>query len=143
MMLIRCGTGNSPQGFGFGLTYRKLTRVRKLPITKRWQPWVLLIVMLSGCAADLTSKQPANIILEDVHFAGTVVAFNTDSTILASGGSEGYIQLSNVPDGRTLVRMLAHRDTVNGIAFLDATHLISAGYDGRLAAWDTSGKLLR
>jgi len=110
---------------------------------KRLQLCTLLILLLNGCATDLSPKQPANVILEDVHFGGTVVAFNTDSTILASGGSEGYIQLSNVPDGRTLVRVLAHRDTVNGIGFLDATHLVSAGYDGRLAIWDTSGKLLR
>src|SRR5262245_50775030 len=105
-------------------------------MTSRLQLAALLILMLNGCATDLVPKQPADVILEDRHFGGTAVAFNTDSTILASGGTEGRIQLSSVPDGRLLVRVPAHHDAVNGIGFLDATRLVSTGGDGRLALWD-------
>ena len=104
---------------------------------------VLLVVLLGGCATDFKPSQPAHVILEQTHISGTAVVFNTDSTILASGGWEGDIQLSSVPEGKAIVRMPAHRGPVYGMGFLDPSNLVSAGYDGRIAVWDASGKLMR
>lgn len=103
----------------------------------------LLVLLLSACASDFNLTQPADVILEQAHIGGTVVAFNTDSTILASGGTEGDIQLSSVPEGKSIARVRAHRGQIYGIDFLDAAHFVSAGHDGRVVIWDTSGKPLR
>ena len=102
----------------------------------------LCILWLTGCAG-LQPGQPAKVIIQDAHSGGTVVAFNTSSTLLASGGWEGDIHLWRVPDGTLNKTLSAHRDSVNGIVFLDDTHLVSAGYDGRITVWDVEGKLLR
>jgi WD40 repeat protein len=112
-------------------------------MAKRLQIGVLLGLLLAGCATDFNPSQPANVVLEHAHSGGSVVTFSADSTILASGGWEGDIHLWSVPEGKRLLTVPAHRDSVNGIGFLDATHLVSAGYDGRITLWDTSGKLLR
>lgn len=117
--------------------------MKKSFLLERLKIGVWLVLLLGGCASDFQPTQPANVILEEVHIGGTAVVFNTDSTILASGGWEGDILLSSVPEGKTIARVHAHRGQVYGIGFLDPTHLVSAGYDGRIAVWDTSGKLQR
>lgn len=115
----------------------------KLPLRGQWQSCLLLLLLVGGCAADFGPRQPANFILDNAHVSGTSVAFNTDSAILASGGFEGDIQLTGVADGKAITRLHAHQGAVNGMAFLDAAQLASVGYDGRIAVWDISGKLLR
>jgi WD40 repeat protein len=117
---------------------------KTLAPARRWSVSALcLCLLLHGCAVDFKPRQPATVILDNAHVSGTAVAFSTDSTLLASGGFEGDIQFLSVADGKAGARFHAHRGAVNGIGFLDATQMVSAGYDGRIAIWHTSGKLLQ
>ena len=105
---------------------------------------VLLAAALavSGCAA--TPRIPANIVLRDAHNNGYVLAFDSRSETLASGGSEGRIRLWRLPDGKELAGWKAHADSLQGLQFLDHDReLLSAAYDGTLARWTRDGVLLK
>jgi len=107
----------------------------------------LLLIPLIGCS-ELISKQPGNVILPNVdlqkaHLFGTVVAFNTDSTLLASGDQDGSILLSRLPQGSPVNKIKAHHGYVTGIGFLGDGRFISTGDDKRIAVWDAAGKMVK
>lgn len=99
--------------------------------------------LLAGCRAHPDAR-PADVIVEDAHGGGSVVAFATDPRWLASGGWEGRIRLYGLPEGKVIGAWQAHDGSVNGLAFAaGGERLVSAGYDGRLAEWDRNGTALR
>lgn len=100
-----------------------------------------LALFLTGCAHAPAGPAP-NVRIDDAHGGGSVVAFNADETLLASGGWEGDIRLYTLPDGTDAGRWHAHSDSVNGLVLLRSGTILSAGFDGRLVRWRTDGSLL-
>ncbi len=108
-----------------------------------WFAVIAVVLILPAC----TLRQPAeppSMVHENVHSGGSVVAFSESGDVLASGGWEGGVRLWQTPDGPRLVRWQAHEDSVNGIGFAANDQVIvTAGYDGVLAAWDSGGNPVR
>lgn len=107
--------------------------------------WVLVALTaglcLAGCA---TPTVPPNVALEDVHNNGYALAFDSRSSTLASGGSEGRIRLWQLPEGREIAGWKAHTGSVQGMQFLDQDReLLSAAYDGTIALWTRDGRLVK
>ncbi len=102
----------------------------------------LLPVLLSACAS--APRQPPDWSREDAHTSGSVVAFNQDSTLLASGGLGGWVRLWRLPDGTAGPGWRAHEGPVTGLAFVDGgDQILTAGWDGTLALWSRAGALAR
>ena len=100
------------------------------------------LVLLTACVS-LQTGESAAVIKDRAHSGGSVVAFSQSGDLLASGGWEGTVRLWQLPQGREVRHWLAHSDSVNGIAFLDADRqIITAGYDGLLARRAVNGGLL-
>ncbi len=104
---------------------------------------VLATLWLGSCTA-WPDHTPADVVLEDAHLKGQVLAFDPQATTLASAGSDGEIRLWRLPDGGLLARFRAHAGSIYGLQFAaDGTALVSAGYDGRVARWSRDGRLRR
>lgn len=100
------------------------------------------VLGLYGCASP--PRIPANIVLQDAHNNGYVLAFDNRSETLASGGSEGRVRLWRLPDGKELSGWKAHTDSLQGLVFLNHDReLLTAAYDGTLARWTNDGTLLK
>jgi WD40 repeat protein len=110
-----------------------------------WLVGIVLVMTglaLTGCAS--LPRIPANVILRDVHNNGYALAFDDESKLLASGGSEGRIRLWNLPEGKELGGWTAHDGSLQGLQFLNHDReILSAGYDGALARWTRDGTLLQ
>lgn len=112
-------------------------------------PWWLVGIVLvaggwglGGCASR--PSIPANVVLQNAHNNGYVLAFDDRSETLASGGSGGHIRLWRLPDGKALTGWKAHSDSLQGLKFLDHDReLLSADYDDTLALWRRDGTLLK
>lgn len=96
------------------------------------------LLWLSGCVHTEPAPAP-DVRIDDAHGGGSIVAFNGDDTLLASGGWEGNIRLYALPKGEAVRGWQAHGDSVNGLQFLSSGMLLSAGYDGRLVRWNVDG----
>lgn len=102
-----------------------------------------LSLSLAACAARMPAQAP-DIVIANAQVGGSIVVFDEGSTQLAFGDWQGAIGLRAPLDGGGVRRWRAHAGTVNGLAFLDGgRRLLSAGYDGVLAEWDTRGRGLR
>ncbi|NNG12520.1 MAG: WD40 repeat domain-containing protein [Halobacteria archaeon] len=104
---------------------------------------LLALGLLPACAARPIAE-PADIIHEQAHSGGSVVAFSQSGDRMVSGGWEGVVQLWRLPDGERVSRWRAHDDSVNGLAFVAGDRrVLTAGYDGVLVEWSLGGKPLR
>lgn len=102
---------------------------------------LLLLAMLSGCA--LQQSEPPTQVFENMHDGGTVLAFNTDESLLASGGKGGWVHLYHLPYTGHIDSWQAHEgSTVNGLVF-DGQTLLTAGYDARLVRWTLQGTIVQ
>jgi len=101
----------------------------------------LALAVLSGCQS-LAGRAPERLI-QVGGSAGRVVAISPDDSLIAVGSLDGSVRIWDVRTGGLRGGWRAHQDTVNGIVFLDASRILTAGYDGRVAAWTRSGALLR
>jgi WD40 repeat protein len=111
-------------------------------IVMRWLCF-LLTLPLTACVGR-SAGSPPDIVHADAHSGGSVVRFSHGGALLASGGWEGRVIIWRLPGGEPLYRWQAHRDSVNGLAFVDDDrHVVSAGYDGLLAEWTLGGVSLR
>jgi WD40 repeat protein len=100
---------------------------------------VMVAFSLAACASRHVYESPY-VIHERAHSGGSVVAFSRSGALLASGGWEGTVHLWQLPQGSHVRRWQAHEGTVNGIAFIAADRqIVTAGYDGVLASWNTGG----
>lgn len=70
------------------------------------------------------------------------VAFSPDGTLLALSGLNGAVQIWNVADG-SLRTLKGHQRTVQSLAFLDSTTLVSGAFDGTLVVWDVPSEKIR
>jgi WD40 repeat protein len=103
----------------------------------------LAVLLLPACAVRQPAEPPS-VIYENAHSGGSLVAFSVAGDVLASGGWEGGVRLWQTTGGPRPVRWQAHGDSVNGIGFAsDDQLIITAGYDGVLAAWDRGGNPVR
>lgn len=103
--------------------------------------YLVLSLDLTGCA--LQQGEPPTYVHHDMHDGGTVLAFNPDETLLASGGKGGWVHLYELPQTTLVKSWHAHEgSTVNGLVF-DAETLLTAGYDARLVRWSLQGKILQ
>jgi WD40 repeat protein len=101
------------------------------------------MLLFAGCAARHAAEAPA-LVYAGVHSGGSSVGFSHSGDLLASGGWEGTVHVWRLPGGKSLGHWQAHGDSVNGLAFsADDRYLVTAGYDGMLAAWTPRGKPLR
>lgn len=101
-----------------------------------------LCAQLAACAG--TPSPPPDILISNAHVGGSIVSFDGGSTRLALGDWKGGIGLWGMPHGDPLRRWHAHDGSIHGLAFLDRDRrLLSGGYDGELAEWNTQGRLLR
>jgi len=104
---------------------------------------ILLLVLLSACVSN-APRQPANIILDDVHNQGREVEFSADSRYLASAGSEGLLVLWQLqPQVHQQAAWAAHENEISGLLFVDNTAIISVSLDGKIKKWSLSGDLLQ
>jgi WD40 repeat protein len=101
----------------------------------------LMLALLSGCQS-LAGRAPERII-QVGGSAGRVVAVSPDDALIAVGSLDGSVRIWDLRTGVLRDSWRAHQDTVNGIVFLDASRILTAGYDGRMAVWTRSGGLLR
>ena len=67
------------------------------------------------------------------------VSFNSDGTILASGGQDRIVRLWDVSTGSELRTLTGHTSVVNSVSFSpDGTILASGGQDRTVRLWDTN-----
>lgn len=102
---------------------------------------ILALAVLSGCHS-LAGRAPERLI-QLGGSAGRVVAISPGDSLIAVGSLDGSVRIWDLRTGVLRDVWHAHQDTVNGIVFLDASRILSAGYDGRIAVWTLSGALLR
>ncbi len=101
----------------------------------------MLVLLIGGCATPSQTVAPS-VILKNAHEKGSVVAFNSAATILASAGADGTLRLWRLPEGKHIKQWPAHDGTVYGIEFIDNDRrIITAGFDGALIKWDLEGRL--
>ncbi len=111
---------------------------------KRTRILGLLAALLLSACTGLKPAQAPDVVIPNANVGGSIVTFNAASTLLASGGWDGALQLWSLPDGKPVRHWFAHAGTVNGIAFLDHDRrILTGGYDGQFAEWDTQGRQLR
>ncbi len=107
--------------------------------------WAVLALAAGLCLAGCAMPSiPPSVALEDVHNNGYALAFDSRSSTLASGGSEGRIRLWHLPEGREIAGWQAHTGSAQGMHFLDQDReLLSAAYDRTIALWTRDGRLLK
>jgi WD40 repeat protein/tRNA A-37 threonylcarbamoyl transferase component Bud32 len=73
------------------------------------------------------------------------VAFNHDSTRLASAGADGYVRIWDLASGKVLLTTNKQPSALLALAFSpDGTKLAAAGVDHTISYWDaSSGRLIR
>ena len=69
----------------------------------------------------------------------TSLAFSPDSATLATAGADRSVCLFRMRDGRRLFRQTSHSDQALCLTWRSKTRLLSAGADGRVLTWKTSG----
>jgi WD40 repeat protein len=100
---------------------------------------VLLLLAVGGCHTE--PWIPANIVRADAHSSGAVLAFNHDSSRLASGGKDGTVVSWGLPGGERRSRWRAHSRSVTGLGFV-GPELVTSGYEGTLAIWSDEPALV-
>ena len=75
--------------------------------------------------------------------ATRAVTFNSDGSILASGGGDGAVQLWAITEmaQESLTELTGHADTITSVAFSpDGTLLVSSSLDGTLRLWNVEAQ---
>jgi WD40 repeat protein len=103
---------------------------------------VLLSLLATGCSVWQARGAEADYVNADVHRGAEALAFDADSTLLASGGWDGKVAVWKPGGLEPEAVWQAHDGYVLGIGFF-AERLITGGQDGRLKVWSTDGQVLR
>ena len=68
----------------------------------------------------------------------TCMAFSEDPAVVATGGEDGAVVVSNVSSGKAVAKLTHHEGSVEGVVYVPGLSiLVSAGLDGKLVIWDT------
>ncbi len=70
----------------------------------------------------------------------TSVAFSPDAKLAVTGGADTRVRVWNADTGAQLQELKGHTMSVTGVAFLDATHVISCSLDGTVRVWQIEPK---
>lgn len=69
----------------------------------------------------------------------TCMAFGHDSSVVATGGVEGEVVISNLATAKPVARFAEHADSIEGVAFANGLQLlVSVSMDGTAAIWDAA-----
>lgn len=72
------------------------------------------------------------------HQGVTCMAFSEDPAVVATGGEDGAVVVSNVANGKAVAKLEHHEGSVEGIVYVPTLNvLVSGGLDGKLVVWDT------
>lgn len=68
----------------------------------------------------------------------TCMALSEDPAVVATGGEDGVVVVSNVASGKAVAKLVHHHGSVEGVVYVQGLNiLVSAGLDGKLVIWDT------
>jgi angio-associated migratory cell protein len=68
----------------------------------------------------------------------TCMAFSEDPAVVATGGEDGAVVVSNLASGKAVAKLEHHEGSVESILYVQGLNiLVSAGMDGKLVIWDT------
>ena len=98
-----------------------------------------LALLTSGCSVWQLGDDAPDYVDAVTHRGVDVLAFDAESSVLASGGWEGEIALWTLGSEKPEQVWQAHDGFVQGLSF-SGDELISGGQDGRLIRWDRRGQ---
>ena len=102
--------------------------------------WLVVLALLApGCSVWQQGDVAPDYVDDSTHRGVEVLAFDAESTTLASGGWDGRIALWTLGGERPERVWQAHDGSAQGVAF-SGEQLISGGQDGRLTLWDRDGQ---
>lgn len=68
------------------------------------------------------------------------IAFDRSGAVVAIGEADGHVMIRNAQDGKEVIRLAAHEQGVNAVAFSPRQDLFATGgADGKIILWETSG----
>jgi WD40 repeat protein len=103
----------------------------------------IVIALASMGCLHYPPRLPATVIADGAHNNGSALAFDADVRVLASGGSEGRINLWRLPDLHGIRHWQAHDMRITGLQFLHhGSGLVSVGYDAFLVHWNSDGNVV-
>ena len=103
---------------------------------------LVILVAVSACTQQIGLK--ATRIYSNAHTGGSAIAFNTNSSLLASGGWAGYVNVWRLDNGKRIDRWKAHDDSVNGLVFINNNQaLLTASFDKTIRIWNLHKQLLK
>jgi WD40 repeat protein len=112
------------------------TERRALPLPS----WLAALVLLTpGCSVWQVGDVAPDYVDGTTHRGVDVLAFDADSSTLASGGWDGIIALWTLDSDKPDRVWQAHDGFVLGVAF-SGEQLVSGGQDGRLTLWSRTGQ---
>lgn len=101
-----------------------------------------LALLTSGCSVWQLGDDAPDYVDAVTHRGVDVLAFDAESSVLASGGWDGKIAVWTLGSDKPEQVWQAHDGFVQGLSF-DGDELISGGQDGRLVRWDRRGQALQ
>jgi WD40 repeat protein len=106
----------------------------------RTPTWILLAfaVLAPGCSVLQMGDEAPHYVDGTTHRGVDVLAFDEDSTTLASGGWDGKVSLWTMGGDKPGQVWQAHEGAAQGLTF-DGEDLVSGGQDGRLVVWSRAG----
>lgn len=73
-----------------------------------------------------------------------IFGMDTQKGVCVTGGTDGFIQLTNLADGTSQRRWAAHSKRILAVLFSpDGKRIYSASHDGEIRIWSTTGKRLQ
>ena len=72
---------------------------------------------------------------------GGVFAMDVSREFCVTGGTDGYLQLTRISDGTSVIRWAAHSKRIMEVLFSpDGTRIFSASHDGEIRIWNFKGE---
>jgi WD40 repeat protein len=91
--------------------------------------------------ADLLRAEPAPAPLRITTGHVSLIAFNPDSSLLATGGSDRLVKFWDPSSGAWLATLAGQRGGITSVCFsLDGRSLVTAGEDGALKVWSVASR---
>jgi WD40 repeat protein len=101
-----------------------------------------LALLTPGCSVWQVGDVAPDYVDASTHRGVDVLAFDAESTTLASGGWDGKVALWSLGGEKPDIAWQAHDGSAQGLSF-NGDQLISGGQDGRLIMWNRHGQARR